>query len=226
MSASVAYGHMRSERPVSQQHSLNTSQCGSQGHKVSQACYERNRQLLRTHLPVLQALTELNEELIKQMRDAGVTAAMAEGLTKAGAEKKVQLGSGFIHDAAYLPPSRMKVILGLVHTLHLYVACRKPCKTDILAEAPIDVWYIDQFADKVQPVQVTDDVGASKVMTTALLAEQPVNTGTTRRLPALIMGELLSTDYTAAPVVRILRWVVETWDGWQTVKVAIIKGCH
>eukprot|EP00775_Hariotina_reticulata_P006189 gene6189-6425_t len=105
MSASVAYGHMRSERPLSQQHSFNTSQCGSQGHKVSQACYERNRQLLRTHLPVLQALTELNEELIKQMRDPGVTAAMAEGLTKAGAEKKVQLGSGFIHDAAYLPPS-------------------------------------------------------------------------------------------------------------------------
>lgn len=114
-----------------------------------QAGYERNRQLLRTHLPVLQACTELNEELIKQMRDAGVTAAMAEGLTKAEAEKKVQLGSGLIHDAAYLPPSRMMVILGLVHTLHLYMACRKPCKADILAEAPIDVLYIDQFADKV-----------------------------------------------------------------------------
>lgn len=56
---------------------------------------------------------------------------------------------------------------------------------------------------------MTDDAGAFKVMTTALLAEQPVKSGTTRRLPALTMGELLSTDYTAAPVVRLLRWIVE-----------------
>jgi len=75
---------------------------------------------------------------------------MAQGKTVAQAEKSVQLGCGFVYEACYLPPSRMMVTLGLEDALRSYIACRTPCKRDIMAAAPMDIWYMDQFADKVR----------------------------------------------------------------------------